>query len=242
MTFDEIERRVKAGADAELWDALYLRKEEIKQLLDHVKAAATAPWLYPMVATAAYTGARRSELLRMEVADVDFEAGTLLVREKKRSRKQRTTRRVSLAPPLAAALKDWLAARPGGTHLFCQAGVVARSRKRSKTTGHKGAKSRSSTLKARLSAVHKRGEEPAAPVTRDEAHDHLKRTLAGSRWQVLKGFHALRHSFISVLASEGTDQRIIDDFVGHSSEEQRRRYRHLVPDVKQKAIAGVFGG
>ncbi len=59
---------------------------------------------------------------------------------------------------------------------------------------------------------------------------------------MLKGFHALRHSFISCLASEGVDQRIIDDFVGHCSEEQRRRYRHLVPDVKQKAIAGVFGG
>jgi integrase len=65
-----------------------------------------------MVATAAYTGARRSELLRMEVADVDFEGGTLLVREKKRSRKQRTTRHVSLTPALAQLLKDWLVCLP----------------------------------------------------------------------------------------------------------------------------------
>jgi integrase len=81
---------------------------------------------------------------------------------------------------------------------------------------------------------------PAA-LTRNEAHDHFKRTLAGSKWEVLRGFHILRHSFISCLAAAGVDQRIIDEFVGHQTDEQRRRYRHLVPDVKQKAIAGVFG-
>lgn len=243
MTWEEVERRVRAGGDApELWHCLYLRKEEIGLLLLHVEEKATAPWLYPMVATAAYTGARRSELLRMEAADVNFEAGTVLVREKKRSRKQRTTRHVSLAPALAAVLKDWLAVHPGGKFLFCQAGVVARSKKRSQTTGHRGERSRPSSSKGRLAGVKKREEQAPQAVTRDEAHDHLKRTLAGSRWEVLKGFHVLRHSFISCLAAAGVDQRIIDDFVGHCSEEQRRRYRHLVPDLKQKAMAGVFGG
>jgi hypothetical protein len=29
--------------------------------------------------------------------------------------------------------------------------------------------------------------------------------------------------------------------VGHQTEEQRRRYRHLYPDVKQQAMADVFG-
>ena len=43
------------------------------------------------------------------------------------------------------------------------------------------------------------------------------------------------------LASKGIDQRLIDDFVGHMSEEQRRRYRHLWPSVKENAIAQVFG-
>ena len=58
---------------------------------------------------------------------------------------------------------------------------------------------------------------------------------------MLKGYHVLRHSFISCLAAAGVDQRIIDDWTGHGTEEQRRRYRHLVPDIKQQAIAGVFG-
>jgi len=242
MTWEEVERRARADGDAtDLWDCLYLRKEEVGELLSYVKEAASAPWLYPMVTTAAYTGARRSELLRMEVADIDFDAETVLVREKKRSRKQRTTRRVALTPALSIVLKEWLAVHPGGRFLFCQAGVVARSKKRSGTTGHRGDKKRESSVKGRQAAVRKREVQPVAAVSRDEAHDHLKRTLAGSKWQVLKGYHLLRHSFISCLAAAGVDQRIIDEFVGHCSEEQRRRYRHLVPDLKQKAIAGVFG-
>jgi hypothetical protein len=53
--------------------------------------------------------------------------------------------------------------------------------------------------------------------------------------------HVLRHSFISALASEGVDQRVIDETVGHQSEEQRKRYRHLYPKVMRDAISRVFG-
>jgi integrase len=78
-------------------------------------------------------------------------------------------------------------------------------------------------------------------VTPREAHNYFQRGLRLSRWGVLKGWHVFRHSFISALASKGVDQRIIDDFVGHQTEEQRRRNRHLYPDVKQQAIQTVFG-
>jgi len=246
MTREEIERRIQAGGlteaeVAELWGSLYLRKEEVGQFLAFVKEHAAHPWVYPLACAAAHTGARRSELLRMQVADVDFEADTVLIREKKRSRKQRTTRRVSLTPFLKQVLTDWLAAHPGGRFLFCQAGTVGRSKKRSKTTGHQHGEGRSKSLKGRLATVRRREEPGIHPVTRDEAHDHFQRTLAGSKWEVLKGFHVLRHSFISCLAAAGVDQRIIDEFVGHQTDEQRRRYRHLYPDVKQKAITDVFG-
>jgi len=48
-------------------------------------------------------------------------------------------------------------------------------------------------------------------------------------------------SIISALASKGVDQRVIDDLAGHSTEQQRRRYRHLYPDVKKGAVISVFG-
>jgi integrase len=62
-----------------------------------------------------------------------------------------------------------------------------------------------------------------------------------SNWKVAQGLHLFGHSSLSAMASKGIDQRIIDGFVGHQTDEQRRRYRHLYPDVKQKAIADVFG-
>ena len=79
------------------------------------------------------------------------------------------------------------------------------------------------------------------PLTVQTTHNAIERAFRDSKWKVIKGWHTLRHSFISATASKGVDQRIIDDCVGHCTEEQRRRYRHLFPAVKQKAVASVFG-
>ena len=80
------------------------------------------------------------------------------------------------------------------------------------------------------------------PLTRSEAHDHFKRTLANSKWAKLRGFHVFRHSFASNLAAAGVDQRIIDKWMGHQTEEMRKRYQHLFPDQQRQAIDSVFGG
>ena len=133
MTWTEIERRIAscdltAAEQADLWDCLYLRKPEIDQFLTYVREHATHPWVFPLICTAAHTGARRSELLRMDVNDVNFDTDQILVREKKRNRRQRTTRYVSLTPFLKAVLQDWLAGHPGGKYLFCHSEVVARSK------------------------------------------------------------------------------------------------------------------
>jgi len=166
----------------------------------------------------------------------------VLVREKKKARNRRTSRRVPLTASLAAVLKDWLAVHPGGQYLFCHGQEVARSKKRSKTTGHKGEKTRKTSLKGRMAGVKPRRERPGqGGLTKDEAHDHFKRTLAGSKWEVLRGFHMLRHSFISACASKGVDQRLIDEWVGHTTEEMRKRYRHLYPSAQAEALKTVFG-
>jgi integrase len=200
MTWAEIERRIKAGGNAdELWDALYLDAKQIAALLKHVKATAATDWVYPMFAMAAHTGARRSELIRACVEDIDLAHRFATIREKKRTRGTRTTRRVPISKLLAAALKPLM--KPDRIYLF----------------GH--------------------GKEP---LSCDVAHQTFERAVKGG-FSVLKGWHVLRHSFISALASSGTDQRIIDEFAGHSTEEQRRRYRHLAPEKTQRAIQLVFG-
>jgi integrase len=218
MTWQEVERRIQAGSltdkqQAELWNALFLTLPEIDELLAHVRSVARQPWVYPMIVFAAHTGARRSELIRAQLADVDFEGGTILIREKKRARGQRTTRRVPLTSRLGEVLKEWLQCHPGGSSLFGQAPAVVRSRTK---------------------------KSVSTPLTRDEAHDHFKRTLAGSKWKVIRGWHVLRHSFASNCAAKGVDQRLIDSWLGHTTE-IRKRYLHLIPSNERQALGGVFG-
>jgi len=189
---------------------------------------------------AAHTGARRSELIRASVTDVDFEGGVISIHEKKRLKGKRSTRRAPLTTLLNEALTTWLAMHPGGRSLFCQAGEVAQSKKRSRTTGHKSGEARATTNQGRAGSVERREIRDAAALTPNECHDHFKRTLADSSWRIVKGLHTLRHSFISALAAAGVDQRIIDDIVGHTSDEIKRRYRHLTPDAKSRGVAAVF--
>jgi integrase len=49
-------------------------------------------------------------------------------------------------------------------------------------------------------------------------------------------YHTYRHSFASNLAVRGVDQRVIDEWMGHSTEAMRRRYRHLFPSARRAAI------
>jgi integrase len=241
MTMAEIKRQIDAGGDPDtLWEALYLQASEVSQLLALVEAKATHPWIYPLFCFAAHTGARRSEILRALVADIDFTGNTVLVREKKRSRGQRTTRRVPLTPFLRKVLEEWLAIHLGGPALFCHAGTVARSKKRSNTTGHQNEKKRPSSLKGRMANVRKREQQTPVALTRNEVHDHFKRVLAGTKWEPMRGLHCLRHSFISACASKGVDQRLVQEWAGHMNEATSKRYRHLYPSTQQEAIRRVF--
>lgn len=246
MTREEIERQIAAGGltppqRKELWHALYLQRSEIDGALEVIRRNALHGWIYAMAATAAHTGARRSELIRMSPADIDFAGHAVIIREKKRVRGQLTTRRVPLTGFLAGVLRVYLATHPGGPALFCHAGDIGRSKKRSRTTGHQSGEGRATTLGARTATIRERVRPAPGPLTEDEAHDHLKRALRGSKWSVIKGWHVWRHAFISACATAGVDQRYIDECVGHQSEAMKRRYRHLAPGAQAEALKSVFG-
>jgi integrase len=212
QTRAEIERKVARGGLAadeidDLWACLFLGKEELATFLAFAQSKAHLPHLFPMVAFAAHTGARRSELMRMRIDDVDLDAGSAVVRERKRVRGQRSTRRVPVSGFLRGVVRDWLAAHPGGQHLFCQ-------------------------------ALDARGPRPITPTT---AYEHFRQLVAGSEWAVLRGWHVLRHSFISICAADGVDQRVLQGWVGHLSAATHKRYTHLFPSREQQIIRGVFG-
>lgn len=200
MTWSEIKRRIDAaGVAAELWECLYLDDKQVAAFLNY---AESDKWLYAALVMAAHTGARRSEMARLRIEDVDMKGAVITLREKKRAKGVVTSRRVPMSSLLIKAIAPLLERNAGRAYVF-------------------GA-----------------GHSPLTPQAMAKAFQVL---VEGSKWEVLKGYHVLRHSFISTLANHGTDQRIIDDLVSHSTEQQRRRYRHLFPQVKSQAIKSVFG-
>lgn len=206
QTWAEIERRIENGGlseveQTELWEGLYLTGSEIEQVLDFAEKNVRHEMIYPMLVLAAHTGARRSEILRSEVADFDFQSNMVLLRELKRSRGKRTMRSVPLSDRLLCVMRTRLG-DVQGRQTF---GIDGRS------------------------------------LTVDEASHYFKLTFSGSKWEKIRGWHVFRHSFISICASRGIDQRMIDAWTGHQTEEMRKRYRHLFPSVQQVALQSVFG-
>jgi site-specific recombinase XerD len=127
MTRQEIEKAIERGGlskaeVAELWECMFLSEADIAEFLLHTRTAAAAHprfrYIYAALAFCAYTGARRSEMFRCQIHDLQQ---SVQLREKKRSQRNAFTfRQVPLHPQLRKVLDDWLAEHPGGSYLFCK--------------------------------------------------------------------------------------------------------------------------
>ena len=121
QTWGQIERKIARGGltsdqEADLWESLWLDQAETLACLEWVRERATRPFIFPMFAFVAYTGARRSEMLRSERDDWDFEGGVVSIRQKKSDKtKSFTKRTVPIHPALAEVMKDWFANNAVGT-------------------------------------------------------------------------------------------------------------------------------
>ena len=131
-----------------------------------------------------------------------------LVRECKRVRGQRSTRRVPISGFLNGVLHDWLKRHPGGQFLFCR-----------QPDG---------------------GDQPT-PLNCMHAQVSFRNLVRCTTWEPMRGWHVLRHSFISICAADGVDQRVLQVWVGHLSAETHARYTHLIPSREHQIISGVFG-
>jgi integrase len=121
-TMAEVEKRIASGRldaaqKAMLWDSVFLLVPELAELLRTVKDAAPGS-IYTMMVFAAHTGARRSEIRRCQIDDVDLVEGVVTIHEKKRVRGRLTTRRIPLSPLLSRVLREWMADHPGWGALF----------------------------------------------------------------------------------------------------------------------------
>lgn len=216
QTWNQIERRINRGGLTpkevnDQWASLFLDYEQIKSVLQYVRENAKYPFIFPMFAFAAYTGARRSEICRSLIDDFDFDENVILIRERKRRKDlSATTRFVPMHPELRAIMLAWFAEHPGGQ----------------------------STL---VLPPKMRGQKPQTvlrPVTPDKASKHFKTALKHSHWHVIRGFHVLRHSFGSNLARTGkVTSEEIGEWMGHTTDEMRELYQHLFPQDGLAKIA-----
>jgi integrase len=210
QTREQIERQVardgrSAAEIKDLWGSVFLTLGEVQELLGHVRARGGRPWVYVAFRLAAYTGARRSEILRSRLDDLDFEAGTMTIREKKRDRsREMTFRTVPMSVGLRQVLGEWLQDdHPGGPYTIC---------------GHGG-----------------------RPLIHQAMTKVFRSAVDRFSWQVVQGYHVLRHSSASNCALEAVDQRIIDTWMGHQTEAMCRRYCDPFPDQQRAAIRSVVG-
>jgi site-specific recombinase XerD len=92
-----------------------------------------------------------------------------------------------------------------------------------------------------LGGVYAFCSKPNVMLTDGQTWKAFLTGMKGSKWHVLPGYHAFRHSFASNLAAAGIDQRVIDELMGHTTVEMQKRYRHLFPDQRRAAVITVFG-
>jgi integrase len=211
-TVAEINRVIERGGLTEaeildLWECLYLNPQEIGGLLAVVRANARVDYSFLLYAIRAYTGMRRGEVLKLRWIDVDLDEDFISARSRKQSRrKTETVRRIDLHPELKKELLSWRLQRRQGQFVICDTDTLM-------------------------------------PITNDRANRCFWQPMRPTDWRLDNtkdwfkvGFHAYRHSFASNLAAAGVDQRVIDEFMGHTTEAMRKRYCHLFPRNRRSAI------
>jgi integrase len=211
-TIAEIKRLIDRGGldDEEVldaWECLYLTPEEIAGVLDTVRKNAAEDFAPLLHYIPAYAGLRRGEVLRLKWGDIDFDADEITAWSQKQSRsKKHTKRSIQLHDELKEILLDWQTQRPKGQYVVCEKGA-------------------------------------SRPLTLAEADSAFRQPLSDTCWCLDRKrrryaikFHTYRHSFASNHAARGVPQSILDEWMGHQTEAMRKRYRHLFPKDRKKAI------
>jgi integrase len=109
---DHAWRRVKPFRNVEAARIRYLSVTESRRLANAADAT-----FRPLIIAALQTGARFSELARLEVADFDLDAGRLRIRQSKSGR----SRHIVLSTEGRELFSQWCAGRASGTLIFTRA-------------------------------------------------------------------------------------------------------------------------
>jgi integrase len=214
--------------------ARYLSIDEIarvsKALADHPeKASADAIRLLML------TGARRSEVLGARWDMFDLERG--IWTKPSSHTKQRKEHRVPLSVPAIHLLKKM---KENGTSAYLFPAKQARQISNSGTPSALNGKHITDVKRTWLSVCRKAGlaeqVEKKTKTGRSVLDAHGKPIMI---WRTTARLHDLRHTYASLLASQGQSLPVIGALLGHTQPQTTARYAHLLDDPLRAATDGV---
>lgn len=191
--------------------------EELKAIC----AKAAGDWRY-LVGIGIYTGLRLTDAVHLKWGDV---TDRIKVVPQKTKRRKKAVE-VMLHPALAALLDELRRERGGKPSGYLFPEMVAAY-----------AKARAYPSAAFVDFLR----DGCGIQTTATESDGQRRRMASA-----KGFHSLRHSFVSMCAMAGVPQATTQKLVGHSSPAMTQIYSHTSDDEQRKAInllpSGFFDG
>lgn len=198
----------------------FLTPQQVQQFL----AANQGTWYLPFLATAVLTGLRVGELTALQWDHVDLQKGTVsvvqtlhclkggqyILGEPKTSASRRTV-------PMPASLVQIL---------------KAYRRKQMEQRLNLG-----DQWKDPFGLVFTR--EDGRPMTQKAAHHALKQALKRANLPPMR-LHDLRHTYATLLLSQGTHIKVASALLGHSSVQiTLDLYSHIIPGMDQQSAAGL---
>ncbi|MFQ5463534.1 MAG: tyrosine-type recombinase/integrase [Phycisphaerae bacterium] len=219
---EEIQRLLGSAGEEEQNQLLARWLLDLKEINSLIEMTATEipEMLLPMQLVCS-TGMRRVQLVRLRPSD--YVKGRLTIRSKKGARQKGLSEislTIELRDSVAKAVREHVEGLPKRSKIMFpifEAFDYSGSNKR-----WKGKSKRS-------------GEQRRC----DKADRLFEKLVKGTDFERLDGYHALRHSFISILVAQGKTWDQIAAFVGHLDQRTTQRYIHFMPKDKRETANSI---
>lgn len=219
---EEIERLIDATPEDERGDLLarwVLTLDEINKFIEMV-GQKSPEMLLPMQLVCS-TGMRRIQLVRLKPSD--YVNGRLTITSKKGAREKGLSEialTVALRDSVSKAVKQHIHSLPKRSKIMFP--IFDDFQYTSGNERWRGKATR--TVEQRRC---------------DKASSLFNRLVKGTDFERLDGYHALRHSFISILVAQGKTWDQIAAFVGHLDQRTTQRYIHFMPKDKRETANSI---
>ena len=170
-----------------------------------------------------FCGLRAGECHELTWGDVDWEAGTLYIRDPKNKHSRHAF--------MTAEVREVLERR--------RTAPDARTNHTAHVLPASGGGKRQSVPDTFERTVRALGMNNTGEFTEDEDGKAIPVEISDARQRVV--FHSLRHTFASWLVQKGTPLYTVAELMGHTTLTMTRRYAHLSPDSMRKAALSLEG-